>query len=658
MRFPFDLFSKSAIMDKQDRAYPLIEDHAVIGNMKTIALVTKDGEINFFCFPRFDSPAIFCSLLDSNKGGYMKLVLAKKEKQKVTVSKQFYVEESNILATRFHTDESLVEMTDYMPVRRGTVEDRSNMNGIVRRITCKSGDCVQMKLVCKPTFDFAQTQVLPSRIDENTIEWKYSKDPLVLKSNYPLKINKRGEVSCLLCVKAGDEITFVLQPKSSQIELNDEENYFVETLEYWREWLSKCTYSGRWRELLLRSALVLKLLTYEETGAILAAATTSLPESELQFHHDDQDLKNARNWDYRYTWIRDASFTMYSLIKIGLYEEAAHFVDFMEKICEKHLKHGEELFLPIMFSICPDQEVPPETILDLDGYRGAKPVRIGNAAATQYQLDIFGEFLDALDLYNRLISPISYDFWKPICRMLEYLEKHWQDKDEGIWEVRGGRRNFTYSKIMCWVAFDRALKLAQKQSLPLDPQTEVRWKTERNKIYNYVNEKAWCEKRQAYVQYIPDEDESVEDVQLDASVLKMPLVGFMAANDPRILSTLKAIEDALSRNGLIKRYETDELDGEEGSFTICTLWFVEALSRAGRFHPDMLFHARSILDNLILYANHVGLLSEEISKNGTLLGNFPQAFSHLALIAAIVNLNKMLVQVKDNPLPVVLKKCK
>ncbi|MGH7231361.1 MAG: glycoside hydrolase family 15 protein, partial [Nitrospiraceae bacterium] len=410
--------------------------------------------------------------------------------------------------------------------------------------------------------------------------------------------------------------------------LGEIDQLFEHTVNYWRRWLSKCTYTGRWREMVYRSALTLKLLTFEPTGAIVAAPTCSLPET----------LGGIRNWDYRYTWIRDAAFTLYGLLRIGFTEEADGFMAWLEARGREVDADGS---LQIVYGIDGRHDLTERTLDHLDGYRGSRPVRIGNGAHDQLQLDIYGELLDGLYLYNKYVMPIGYDAWTRIRRRLNWLCDNWQQPDEGIWETRGGRRHFVYSKLMCWVAMDRGLRLADKRSFPAD---RARWFQVRDQMYEEVMTKGWNPKRQAFVQHYDSES-------LDASNLMMPLVFFMSPNDPRMLKTLDAInrspkEGGLVSDGLVYRYDSetgeDGLHGREGTFNMCTFWLVEALTRAGRIDRAKLTEARLLFERMLGYANHVGLYAEEIGGSGEALGNFPQAFTHLSLISAAFNLDRAL----------------
>ena len=421
-------------------------------------------------------------------------------------------------------------------------------------------------------------------------------------------------------VPGGDEGKFLSQPEADAL--------FKATVEYWRRWLSTCSYKGRWRETVERSALVLKLLTYEPTGAIVAAPTCSLPE----------ELGGERNWDYRYTWIRDAAFTLYGLLRIGFSEAACRFIDWIEARAHEPNPDGS---LQIMYGIDGRHELTEETLDHLEGYKGSGPVRVGNGAYGQLQLDIYGELMDAVYLYNKYGAPISYELWTHLRQLTNWVCDNWQRTDEGIWEVRGGQQHFVYSKVMCWVAVDRALRLADKRSFPADRE---RWLRVRDQIYEEIMERGWSPTRQAFVQAYGSE-------VLDASNLIMPLVFFQSPTDPRMISTLDVINRSpenggLVSNNLVYRYDVsrtvDGLSGAEGTFNMCTFWLVEAMTRAGQFDRSRLDDARLMFEQMLSYGNHLGLYAEETGPSGEALGNFPQAFTHLALISAAFNLDRAL----------------
>ena len=410
------------------------------------------------------------------------------------------------------------------------------------------------------------------------------------------------------------------------------EHFFSETTKYWRKWISQCIYTGRWRRRVERSALALKLLTYEPTGAIVAAPTTSLPEH----------VGGERNWDYRYTWIRDAAFTVYALIRIGFTEEAKGFMGWLEARCQEL---GEGGSLQIMYRIDGKLDLEEEHLDHLEGYKGSKPVRIGNGAFDQLQLDICGELMDSAYLYNKYGDFISHDFWVHLRYLTNWVCKNWHRKDSGVWESRGQDKNHVYSRLMCWVAVDRALRIAESRSFPAERR---RWVKTRDEIYEDILKHGWNEERESFVQAYGEDD-------LDAGCLIMPLVFFMAPSDPKMLKTIAAVrkspqEGGLTSNSLVYRYNpitnkgesSDGLEGEEGTFNLCTFWLVEALTRAGAADHHLLNESRRIFEEMLTYGNHIGLYAEETGISGEALGNFPQAFTHIALISAAWNLSEAL----------------
>ena len=451
-----------------------------------------------------------------------------------------------------------------------------------------------------------------------------------------MRIEPDGGAVGEITLKASEERTFILQlvepgrKASSCPTPAGAAALFHRTVEYWHKWLAKGTYHGRWRDQVYRSALALKLLTYEPTGAIVAAPTTSLPEG----------IGGVRNWDYRYTWIRDASFTLYALLRIGFTEEATRFRDWLRERWRHPESHSDGP-LQLMYGIDGRSDLEEFELPHLEGYRGSKPVRIGNGAHGQLQLDIYGELMDAVYLFNKYAAPVAYDGWVQLRQMINWVCDNWQRQDEGVWEVRGGRRDFVYSRVMCWVALDRALRLADKRSFPADRAT---WLAARDAILEEVMSKGWNREKKAFVQ-------SYGSDALDASLLLMPLVFFTAPNDPRMLSTLDAIrtplpQGGLAADGLVYRYDPtlapDGLPGTEGTFNMCSFWLIEALTRAGKTDPALLAESRLRFEQMLGYANHLGLYAEQTGPSGEALGNFPQAFTHLGLISAAFNLDRAL----------------
>lgn len=606
-------------------SYQPIANYAVIGDTQTAALVGMDGSIDWLCYPRFDSPSIFAAILDDKKGGYFKIA---PEADSVTY-KQLYSPETNVLITRFLSPDGVAEITDYMSIDEDVTASESRR--LVRQVEVVRGT-MPLRLECHPAFNYGRDPHRTTVLREGAV-FDGPGLSLGLASPIPLQHDRHG-VSAQCTLSEGQRAVFILTEippcTSCGLTLSEHEGFAdrIRTIKYWRDWISKCSYTGRWREMVHRSALVLKLLTYSPTGAIVAAPTCSLPES----------IGGPRNWDYRYTWIRDAAFTLYGLLRIGLTNEAARFMDWIEARCHEMDPNGS---LQIMYGV-DGRHVLTEEVLDhLEGYKGSGPVRIGNAAYGQLQLDTYGELMDSVYLYNKYGSPISSELWFDLRRLINWISENWTREDEGIWETRGGRQHFVYSKLMSWVALDRGLRLADKRSFPAERD---RWLTVRDQIYEDIMTKGWCPARQAFVQHYGSQ-------ALDASNLMMPLVFFLAPSDPKMLKTLDAIckppnEGGLVSNNLVYRYNLKEsrdgLTGDEGTFNICTFWLVEALTRAGREDKMRLEQARLIFERMLGYANHVGLYSEETGASGEALGNFPQAFTHLALISAAYNLDRTL----------------
>ncbi len=598
--------------------YQPIQDYGIIGDMHSAALVGTDGSIDWLCFPHFDSPSVFAAILDDEKGGRFKITPVREG----TARKQLYWPDTNVLVTRFFSPEGVGEVIDYMPV--SVPENEHGYHQVIRRVRVVRGE-MAFRMECSPAFDYARKQHETEITDEGAC-FRSPDLGLGLATRVPLEENA-GSAVADFTLGGGETAVLVLREIEPgcgcgvSFSEEEEDELFKQTVEYWRRWLSKCTYTGRWREVVQRSALVLKLLTFEPTGAIVAAPTMGLPEG----------VGGERNWDYRYTWIRDSAFTLYGLLRIGFTEEARAFMGWIEARCQNSGLDGS---LQLMYGIDGKSDLTEETLDHLDGYRGSRPVRLGNGAYDQLQLDIYGELMDAVYLYNKHGDPISYDLWTHLRALINWVCDNWQREDEGVWEVRGGRRHFVYSKLMCWVAVDRGLRLATKRSFPADRE---RWLKVRDEIYEEIMEKGWSQEREAFVQ-------SYDDDTLDASNLIMPLVFFLAPNDPRMLKTLDAInrpprDGGLVANSLVYRYDVDKsadgLAGEEGTFSLCTFWLVEALTRAGRVDE-----ARLIFEHMLGYSNHLGLYAEEIGHSGEALGNFPQAFTHLTLISAAFNLDR------------------
>ena len=604
-------------------AYQPIQDHEIIGDLRTVALVGMDGSIDWFCFPHFDSPSVFAAILDDAKGGRFRIAPTCE-----ATRKQFYRPETNVLITRFLTAEGVGQVTDFMPV--GLPPDNPHHHQLVRRVQVVRGS-MEFRMDCQPAFNYARTPH-DTRLVNGGACFDTPDLSLGLSTTQPLERAGSG-VTSTFALRQGHSSAFVFGQLNgrgceSLLAENEAAELEAKAAQYWRQWLGQCTYQGRWREIVHRSALALKLMTFEPTGAIVAAPTCSLPKG----------IGGERNWDYRYTWIRDAAFTLYALMRIGFTEAAGQFMNWIENRCHELDPDNP---LQIMYGIDGRHDLAEETLDHLDGYMGSRPVRIGNGAYNQLQLDIYGELMDSVYLYNKYGAPISYDLWRHLRRLVNWVCDNWQRPDEGIWEVRDSRRHFVYSKLMCWVAVDRGLRLADKRSFPAD---RVRWMKTRDEIYEEIMACGWSESRQAFVQHYDSES-------LDASNLMMPLVFFLSPADPRNLGNLAATMEppekgGLMANSLVYRYNLNEtadgLSGEEGTFNACTVWLVEALTRAGRVDRRRLDQARLILEEMLGYANHLGLYAEETGRSGEALGNFPQALTHLGLISAAFNLDRTL----------------
>jgi len=565
-----------------------IENYGVIGNMRSIALVGMGGSIDFLCYPDFDSPTVFAALLDDERGGYFQI----QPQLANTRVRQLYLPDTNILLTRFLAEEGVAELTDYMPI----AADAKQPNEIIRTVSVIRGK-IDFQMRCQPRFHYAAC-AHTVKIEDSSAVFSSASDrcpPMALYSTVAIK-QESQDAMAQFSLRAGETASFVFGG----------------------------VHKGRWREVVNRSALMLKLLTSREHGSLIAAPTFSLPEN----------IGGVRNWDYRYTWLRDSAFALYALIRLGFVDEADAFIDWLKGRLSDDAERGP---LQPMYGIDGTQKLDELTLDHLRGYENSRPVRIGNAAYQQLQLDIYGEMMDSIYLANKYGDPISNKGWKEVLDTLAWLAKNWQRPDEGIWEVRGGPREFLHSRLMCWVAFDRGLRLAQKRSLsaPVDA-----WLRTRDEIRTDIFTNFWDADLQSFVQSKGAKD-------LDASALLMPLMRFISPVDPMWLSTMRAIEKHLIADTLVRRYEAerthvDGLPGGEGCFTACSFWYVECLARAGELEK-----AQLLFEKLLGYANHVGLYSEELGLNGRHLGNFPQAFTHLALISAATYLDRVLSGTDD-----------
>ena len=605
---------------------PPIDRYGLIGNMRTAALVSPGGSIDWLCLPAFDSPSIFAAILDEQRGGSFQITPGDNE----AVCRSFYYPDTNVLVTRFIHSGNEGEIIDLMPVSH-SIHDWP-MPEVLRIVRMEQGS-MQLRLRCHPRFDYArgghETRFADGRVWFDCGEFR-----VALDSTIPLQPDGDG-VGATFALRAGGHAVFALWHdadgrviKDQPIRDGEAENLLHDTIHFWKDWVAQCNYKGRWRRDVVRSALALKLLTYARTGAIIAAPTTSLPEH----------IGGGRNWDYRYVWLRDAAFTIYALLRIGFRKEAAGFMDFLQQRCHE-LEDGR--MLPPMFGIDGRHQMPEACLDHLSGYRGSRPVRIGNQAHQQLQLDVVGTLMDAVYLYNKHAAPITHDLWVELAHLLDWTCRHWDQPDSGIWEVRQSPQHFTYSKLLCWVALDRGLRLAASRGFPSNSAV---WRRNRDLIYERIMKEGYNHEVGAFVQ-------AFGGTNLDAANLLMPLVYFVSPHDPRMASTLRMTNRPREAGGLVSdflvfRYDhsrtDDGLNQPEGTFTICTFWFAEALSRAGHMDPQMLDHARLVYERTLEMSGPLGLFSEQIREDGLALGNYPQALTHLSLITAALHLDRVL----------------
>lgn len=597
-----------------------ISQHGLIGDLRTCALVGADGTIDWFCAPRFDSASVFAAILDQDKGGSWQLTPC----ADVTRTQQFYYPDTAVLITRFLTEDGVVEVHDFMPVLASDEEDHRQR--LVRRISGVRGTMrLQMRLDARPdyarqscTAEYTGDGVLITGdgvrlglIASTDLDIEDGPENSVVTADFELASGQTA-LFVLEMLQDGDDVTADTMSRTDAL--------FDATIAFWRDWISTSSYTGRWREMVHRSAITLKLLTHEPTGAIVAAPTMSLPAP----------VGGSRNWDYRYVWIRDAGFSLYALLRLGYVNEASDFIRWLSERMGQRDGDDDRRLGPLRVLYDIDGNLPEEHELDhLSGHRHSKPVRVGNAAARQLQLDIYGEIIDSVYLFNKHGPGISHDAWHDVIAIVDWVAENWDRTDAGMWEIRDEPQAYTTSRLMCWVAIERAIRIARARGLPGDL---VAWSKARDDIYDRIMTESWNSDLQSFTRVEGGDD-------LDAGLLLMPMVKFLSPADPRFLSTLAAIEKHLVTDSLVFRYEpgTDGLDGEEGTFSICSFWYVEALTRAGR-----LADAQLALEKMFTYANHVGLYAEQVSATGDQVGNFPQAFTHLALISAAINLDRAL----------------
>lgn len=599
-----------------ESAYPPIKDFGLIGDLHTAALVSRSGSIDWCCWPDFDSPAVFCKVLDKVKGGSFAV-----NPRGAFNSSQRYLNDTNVLETVFETESGRFKLLDFMPVKR-LLGRRIEPVPIARRSILRliegiKGN-VEVEVSCRPTFNFARSRS-KTEIFERGAVVRSADEAVVLECPIRLGAHDDGGVYSSFRLSSKKKVWLhltyqrqadVLPPELPPV---DPEEELKKTIDYWREWVAICTYEGDYDDFVRRSALVLKLLTFAPTGAIVAAPTTSLPES----------IGGVRNWDYRYTWLRDSSLITYALQLIGYHQEAAAFLDWLNA-----LEISKHQHVQVMYSVRGETHLPEEHLDHLEGYRNSHPVRIGNAAYDQQQYDIYGEVLDAAFLYHeRVRKQLPRRWWDEVLFLADEAARLWLMPDSGIWEFRVGPKHFLYSKLLCWVALDRAIKLGIHHR---DKKRFARWIKTREEIAKAILNEGFNQKLGAFTQVLGGDE-------LDATALMISLLGLLPATDKRVQSTVSQIQKRLGANGLVYRYLADDgLPGKEATFGICSFWMVDNLALAGRIDE-----ARALFEQVIRYAGDLGLFAEEIEpKDGEFLGNYPQGFTHLALIRSAFHIEK------------------
>jgi GH15 family glucan-1,4-alpha-glucosidase len=592
------------------QAYPPIGDYALLSDCHSGALVSKDGSIDWCTFHRFEARPVFARLLDWGKGGFFRIAPTTDEYE---VTRR-YLPGTNVLETRFETTDGVLTLTDCFAVKTGEGHPEHRL---LRRVRCDEGE-LRVKAEFEPRFDYGLTEPRLEQVDDGLVVAYGGPDALVLQTDLGIGTAEISACEAASTLKLGEEallvVTWFLPHELKPVRLSSEQirAELEATERFWREWSDRCEYEGPYREQVVRSALVLKALTNGPTGAIVAAATTSLPE----------EIGGVRNWDYRFSWLRDSSLTLNALFALGLSDEAHAYMDWL-----KRTTAGRAHALQIMYGVGGERFLPEVELDHLEGYRGSRPVRIGNGAAAQFQLDVFGELLDTVWLYRQHGGEVDEIFWEFLGRVGGAVLDLWGEPDQGIWEIRGEPRHFVYSKVMAWVALDRLVRLAELDGREGDLD---RWRAARDEIRDLVEREGVD--ASIFTQSFGDGG------KLDASNLMLPIVGFVPHDDPRSRATVERIADELSADGFVYRYITDGVDGlsgDEATFAICSFWLVECLARAGEVD-----RARSLFERLLSFCNDVGLLAEEIDPHsGEMLGNFPQAFSHLGLIQAAIALD-------------------
>lgn len=597
----------------EEMVYKPLEEYGVIGNLETVALVGRDGAIDWCCFPHVESSSLFARILDRRRGGHFTIQPA----QSFEATQQ-YVDRTNVLQTHFQTAAGQATVTDFMPIPEATqVDGESAHQAIYRKVTCDSGQ-IDLTVEFEPRFEYARTAPTIEQARHGVVATG-NEEVAHLSSSVPFRVSSHA-ASASFTLTQGKTRWFVLgyehelpnQPAVHQQVLNDVVNY-------WRNWAHQCSntdecpISGPWHEVAVRSALTLKLLIHRETGAICAAPTTSLPE----------EIGGVRNWDYRYNWIRDATFTVQALAELEHLKETKDYFS----LCLTHCSRGAPADIQPVYGLHGNDDIDERTLDHLSGYRHSTPVRIGNAAHAQRQLDIYGELIVGIYETTRYGETITEQDWAVMRDCINYVCETWQEPDVGIWEIRDASQQFVYSKVMCWAALDRGLKIVDETDFegPVE-----RWNKARRAIKEAVVEQGYSDTVNSFVRSFETQNE------LDAATLRIPVVGFLPPNDPRVQGTIDAILDRLTiADGLVNRYEGDDgLPGEEGAFVVCSFWLVNALALSGRTEEAM-----TLFQNVCEYISPLGLLAEEIDPDtGAQRGNFPQAFSHIGLINSALSL--------------------
>jgi GH15 family glucan-1,4-alpha-glucosidase len=615
--------------------YLPIEHYGAIGNLRTVALVGLDGSIDWCCLPELDRPSVFAAILDSQRGGRFRVAPAGRWR-----SEQRYLEGTNVLETLFQVEGGSLSVTDFMPLRGSILGAGHPLTApeIHRLLSCEAGE-VEVEVEWSPRFDYARTapQILPAQggylaqsgaerltlggLPPSTTTIAEDMGGAVLRARFRLSAGER--MALVTCYGAADA-----QGSSEECTAA-----LARTVSAWREWAhhcerpEECAFGGPWHPQVIRSGLALKLLTHPDSGAIAAAATTSLPE----------DIGGVRNWDYRFTWIRDAAFTGQALFALGHRAEAIDFLNWAHRVS---MSRGDRPFgLQIMYGLHGETELPESELEHLEGHRGSRPVRIGNGAAKQVQLDIYGELLGSAYELVRLGGRLDPPLMAFLSRVADRACDAWREPDYGIWEVRGGPRHFVYSKVMVWVALDRAVRMAERWGLP---GRVGMWRRNRDAVRRAILSEGYDRRVGAFVQ-------SFGSQALDASNLLIPIVGFLPFDDPRVQGTINRTLERLTENGLVYRYRADDgLPGREGAFALTTFWMVDALALSGRVEE-----AHGMFERVAAHANHVGLFSEEFDpRTGAFLGNFPQAFSHIGFINSALYLARAQGRQARAPAPV------